>query len=100
MQIYKHHATTGELLGAGLLEAVNQAFAGMDGDVGVAARIEWEYATSIDRDNPLESQPGKTAAREYATSIDRDNPLFSQLAGALGLTDEQIDDLFRQGATL
>lgn len=66
------------LLGAGLLEAVNQAILGMDGDMGVAARIEWEYATSIDRDNPL----------------------FAQLAGALNLEPEQIDDLFRAASRL
>lgn len=64
------------LLEAGLYDAVNQAVSG--GQMGQAAQIEWEYAATVERDNPL----------------------FSHLAGALGLTDDQVDDLFRKGAAL
>lgn len=60
------------LLQAGLLSAVNAALAEMPGDTGEAARIEWEYATEIDREWPL----------------------VASLAGSIGLTDSQLDDLF------
>jgi len=66
------------LLQAGLLGQVNQAIAAMPGDAGEAARIEWEYATSIDRDNPL----------------------FGSLASALGLSEQQVDAMFIAGAGL
>lgn len=38
-------------------------------------------------------------AWEYATEIRRDNALIASMAGALGLTSAQIDDLFRDAAT-
>ena len=66
------------LLHAGLLQAVEQAIANMPGVAGEAARIEWEYATFIERSNPL----------------------FALLSASLGLTDTAIDDLFRQGAAI
>lgn len=31
---------------------------------------------------------------EYATSVDRDNQLMVALAASLGLAEEQLDDLF------
>lgn len=37
---------------------------------------------------------------EYATAIYRDNPIIAAGATALGLTDDQVDDLFRLGDTL
>ncbi len=61
------------LLGAGLDDAVDQALAALPGAEGKAARIEWEYALEIRRDSPL----------------------IAALAPALGLTSEQVDDLFR-----
>ena len=66
------------LLGAGLLDQVNTAIASMPGAEGDAARIEWEYASTVDRHGPT----------------------VLALAPALGLTDTQIDELFRQAATL
>lgn len=39
-------------------------------------------------------------AWEYATEIRRDNPLVADFADELGLTEEQVDDLFRLAATL
>jgi hypothetical protein len=39
-------------------------------------------------------------AWEYANSIDRDNTLIATAAAALGMTDEQADDLFRLAASL
>ncbi len=66
------------LLQSGLLTQVNAAIANMPGAEGDAARIEWEYAQEARRDSPL----------------------LAQLAGALGLSDAQLDDLFRLAATL
>lgn len=37
---------------------------------------------------------------EYATQIERGNPIFTQVAAGFGLTEEQMDDLFRRAATL
>lgn len=42
-------------------------------------------------------EPEKTAARiewEFGTEVRRDSPLITQLAGAIGLTDQQIDAMF------
>lgn len=61
------------LLGAGLLANAEQALAAMEGVQGEAARIEWEYASAIERDSPL----------------------VLALSQVLGLTGEQVDDLFR-----
>jgi hypothetical protein len=44
------------LLGAGLLDTVNAAIAAMPGAADDAARIEWEFATTIERSNPLFTQ--------------------------------------------
>lgn len=66
------------LLGAGLLDTVESAIAGMTGPEGRAAQIEWEYALTLRRDHPL------TAA----------------LAGSLGLSEQALDALFTQAATL
>lgn len=66
------------LLGAGVLGMVKQALASMPGIEGDVARIEWEYAQEIRRDSPL----------------------IGALAPALGLTGEQIDDLFRSAESL
>lgn len=61
------------LLGAGVLPMVDAALAAIAGVEGEAARIEWEYALEIRRDSPL----------------------IGALAPMLGLTDGQVDDLFR-----
>lgn len=66
------------LLGAGLLTHVNDALAVMPGIEGEAARIEWEYATEVERDSALVT--GMTAA--------------------LGLTEAQLDALFIAAAAL
>ena len=66
------------LLSAGVLTLANDAIAGMTGVEGEAARIEWEYAHEVRRDAPL----------------------VSGMAVALGLTGEQLDDLFTAAATL
>lgn len=60
------------LLGAGMLASVDSAVAGMTGTAGEAARIEWEYATSVDRGSPL----------------------VQGLAVALNLDDAALDALF------
>ena len=62
------------LLAAGLLDDVEAAIAAGP----QAARIEWEYATEVQRDYGL----------------------VLQLAPALGLTDRQLDDLFVAAAGL
>lgn len=60
------------LLGAGLLPQVDAAVAAIPDAAGDAARIEWEYALSVERDSPL----------------------VSSLSEVLGLTSEQLDNLF------
>ena len=62
------------LLDAGLLANVETAIAG----AGQAAAIEWEYAQTVDRSSGL----------------------VPAMATALGMTEAQIDDLFRLAATL
>lgn len=62
------------MLGAGLLDAVNVGITGMS----LAAQIEWEYAATVERSNPL----------------------IAALASALSLTGSQVDDLFVAGSAL
>lgn len=66
------------LLGAGLLDAVQAAFAQLPEPQRKAAQIEWEFALAIERNSPL----------------------VAQFAPMLGLTEEQIDALFIAGAAL
>jgi hypothetical protein len=66
------------LLGIGMLDMVEQALAAIPGAQGAAARIDWEYATEVQRKSPL----------------------IAALGPALGLTSAQIDDLFRMAVTL
>ena len=62
------------LLGAGLLTSVETAIAG----AGQAAQIEWEYAAVVERASGL----------------------VPAMATALGMSEQQIDDLFILAATL
>lgn len=66
------------LLGAGLLTNVDAAINAMPEPAKSAARIEWDYSSAVQRHNGF----------------------VQQLGPALGLTDAQIDDLFRVAATL
>lgn len=66
------------LLGAGLLASVDAAIAAMTGTAGDAARIEWEFAATVERTNAL----------------------FITMATQLGLTSQQLDDLFTAAAQL
>lgn len=66
------------LLGAGMLDAVNQAIAGMAGDQGQAARIEWEYSQEVQRHRGL----------------------VAAMAQILSLSEQQLDDLFITAAAL
>jgi len=66
------------LLQQGLLTQVNNAVASMSGDQGDAARIEWEFSNTVERNRPF----------------------VQALAASLGLTSQQIDDLFTLAATL
>jgi hypothetical protein len=66
------------LFGAGKLAAVDAAIASMPSPYKEAAQIEWEFSGEVRRRQPL----------------------VLQLGPALGLTTEQIDNLFRQAATL
>ena len=62
------------LLAAGLLDDVDAAVA----QANRATQIEWEYATSVERTWPT----------------------LVVMATALGMTDEQLDNLFIQGSQL
>lgn len=66
------------LLQSGLLAQVDATIAAMPGVEGAAARIEWEYATHVERNSPL----------------------VSGLSAALGLTSAQLDSLFTLATTL
>lgn len=57
------------MLKIGMLTGVNSTVANMPGAQGDAARIEWEFSSTVERHGPL--------------------------AQALCLTDAQLDDLFR-----
>lgn len=63
---------------AGLLASVNSTIASMPGAVGEAARIEWEFSSTVERHKPL----------------------VVALTPSLGLTNAQIDQLFITAATL
>ena len=64
------------LLQAGKLTAVNQALAALTGVQGEAARIEWEFAATVDRGSEL----------------------VTMLAAALSLSDDDLEALFRSAA--
>jgi hypothetical protein len=63
---------------AGLLDQANSFIAAIPGSDGDKARIAWEYAGDVERANPL----------------------VAQIAASIGLTDQQLDDLFTLGASL
>lgn len=66
------------LLGAGLLPQVDSAINGLPEPQRSAAKIEWEFATRIERTSPL----------------------VLSLGAALGLIDDQVDDLFAKASAL
>ena len=66
------------LLQAGLLDQVQTAIDAMAGAPGEAARIAWEYRSTVRRDSPL----------------------LQALATQLQLTEQQLDQLFTLAATL
>jgi len=66
------------LLGAGKLDDVAAAIAGLPSPQKEAAQIEWEYSTEVKRDSAL----------------------VTQLAPALGLDEAALDALFTQASTL
>lgn len=66
------------LLQAGLLDQVQAAVDAMPGAEGAAARIAWEYRSTVRRDSTL----------------------LAALASQVGLSDAQIDALFVTAATL
>lgn len=63
---------------AGLLPSVISTIASMPGQAGDEARIEWEFSGTIERSRPL----------------------VQSLAASLGLTEQQLDDLFTLASTL
>ena len=63
---------------AGLLATVNSTIASMPGAVGDAARIEWEFSSTVERHKQL----------------------VIALTPTLGLTAAQIDQLFITASTL
>lgn len=63
---------------AGILNSVNSAIAAMQGEAGEVARIEWEFSATMRRDRP------------FVLSI----------GTALGLSEEDIDNLFIDAANL
>ena len=66
------------LLGAGLLGQIDTAITSLPSPQKEAAQIEWKYSQEVQRRNGF----------------------VDQLAPMLGLTDEQVDNLFLVAATL
>lgn len=66
------------LLGAGLLASIDATLESLPEPQRSAAKIEWEYAVSIERSSPL----------------------VATLGSALGLNVEQLDSLFIEAAKL
>ena len=66
------------LLQAGKLAAVNQTLAALTGVQGEAARIEWEFAATVDRGSEL----------------------VTMLSAALSLSDDDLEALFTTAAAL
>lgn len=66
------------LLGAGLLANVDTAIDSLPSPTKEAARIEWDYSSTVERHRGL----------------------VQSLGAAMGLTDAQLDTLFIQAATL
>lgn len=65
-------------------------------DAGLLATVDESLSLM-----PIEEQRVKAQIEwEYATTVRRDSPLVYGLAGALGLTDEMLDDLFTLAASL
>jgi hypothetical protein len=86
---------------------VEREFAGYE---PVPAEIQmWQARTALLRAGLLfnveqvvkaSTDPEIKIAWEYAPNVVRRSAFVSALAGALGLTDEQIDDLFIEGAKI
>jgi hypothetical protein len=66
------------LLQSGLLPQVDAAIAAIVGESGDAARIDWQFAQTVERSHHL----------------------VTTMATQLNLTTKQLDDLFTLGATL
>lgn len=66
------------MLNAGILGQVDSLIAAMPGEEGESARIDWNHAREVKRDWPL----------------------IGALGPQLGLTEQQIDDLFIYAATV
>jgi hypothetical protein len=66
------------LLGAGMLPTVEAALDALSEPQRTAARIEWDYSNEVQRTHPF----------------------VQMLGGALGMTSEQLDDLFIQAGQL
>jgi len=64
------------------------------------ARRALRQAGLIDQVNAAAAATPETKdAWEFASSVERNSVFVATLAGALGLTDDQVDDLFRLAAT-
>lgn len=66
------------LLQAGVLPLVESAIAAMESPAKEAAKIEWEYSQEVQREKPF----------------------VQLLSASLGLTSEQLDNLFMLASTL
>lgn len=62
----------------GLLEQIDNFIKNIPGDAGVKARIDWEYATEVDKNYPL----------------------FGLLVSEFGLSQEKVDELFNRAKSV
>ena len=59
-----------------------------------------EAGLLADVEMAVASNPATFLAWEYATQIDRDSPILAAVASELGLTQDQVDALFRRALAL
>lgn len=67
------------------------------------ALLQYGMLASVDAAIDSMSEPQRTAAKiewDYSSEVLRDSPLVVQLSAALGLTEQQMDDLFAFAKTL
>jgi hypothetical protein len=64
------------------------------------ARLALHRAGLLTQVNSTITDPEAQIEWEYATTVERNSPLVQNLAAGLGLTEQQLDDLFTTAATL
>lgn len=64
------------------------------------ARLALLQSNLLDQASAAITAPADKIEWEFATTVERDSPLVQNIAATLGLTEQQIDDLFTLAASL